>query len=118
MGFTAKVDERVDLLGDAHRAELGGHGRPARAVIISAVNTGRQLAGQGDARRRTPTQRSCWNMRRAPTACRAETAPAKKPDQHDDGQRAHPHELHLLEEQPRAERGRNSAAAAWPSILE
>ena len=77
---------------------------PARAVIISAVNTGARLWARATPTA-NPAQRSCWNICRAMAACSAVTMPVKKPDQQDDGQRAHPDELHLLEEQPRPEGG-------------
>ena len=50
-GFTAIVDERVDLLGDAHRAELGGHAGAGARGDDDRREHRRQLARDGDAER-------------------------------------------------------------------
>ena len=82
---------------------------PARAVIMSAVNTGASSCAS-EMPTVAPTKRSWLKMRSAVIACCADDRAREEADQHDDGQRPDADELHLLEEQPQPERPAEQAA--------
>ena len=108
--------ERVDLLRDAHRPELGGHARPGAGRDHQAGEHRRQLLCKRDADGRADEALLVEDAQRRDRLLCGHRA-RKEADQHDDRQRSDAHELHLLEEQAQAERRRNSAAIALPSMI-
>ena len=117
IGLTAKVRERVDLLRDAHRPELGRHARPGARRDHETGEHRRQLLCKRDAHGRADEALLIEDAQRRDRLLRGDRA-RKESDQHDDRQRADADELHLIEEQAqRGTAGRNSAASALPSMM-
>ena len=96
--------ERVDLLGDAHGAELGGHAGARARGDHQRREHGRQLLGQREPDGRADEALLIEDAQRRDRLLRGDGA-REESDQQNDGKRPDAHELHLLEEQPQAERG-------------
>ena len=78
IGIGAERAQRVDLLGDDHRSELGGDARADAARSISAVSTGPSSLII-DALTSRPTNGRAPNWSSVMPLCSASTAPVKKP---------------------------------------
>ena len=68
----------VDLLGDAHRAELGGHAGAGARGDDDRREHRRQLARDGDAERGADEALGA-ELRSAEVSCSAKTMPTKSP---------------------------------------
>ena len=77
-GLTAMRRERVDLLGDAHRAELGRHAGAGARRHDDRREHRRQLARDGDAERGADEALGAELAQRR-VSCSAKTMPTKSP---------------------------------------